>query len=197
MNLIGIYCITNIYTNQKYIGRSINIKKRFSKHKRLLRCNIHINKHLQNSWNFYKENTFDFKILLLAEPDELERYEQKYLNSLDYNSDFNICKSSTAPMYKRKHTEITKQKISNGNLGKKMSQSAKNAISKANSGSKRTEKQKSFISERRSYKLSNEDVKRIRKYSKEGLTSVQIANKYNVSSRHIRNIASYRRRRYV
>jgi group I intron endonuclease len=197
MRLSGVYSITNLQTNQIYIGRSIDLKKRISKHKRMLRHNRHTNKHLQNSWNKYGEDMFIFNTILLAEPDKLKELEQKYLDSLDYDKDFNISKDSSAPMYGRKHTKDAREKISKGNLGKKMLQSSKIAISKANTGSRRTDKQKELMSKRRSNKLSDEDVREIRKYSKNGLTSIQISAMYNVCSRYIRNIISFKRRRYV
>ena len=47
----GIYCIENIITNKKYIGQSINIKDRWSKHKSELNHQTHDNDYLQKAWN--------------------------------------------------------------------------------------------------------------------------------------------------
>ena len=46
--ICGIYCIENINTNKKYIGQSVNINDRWSKHKNELRQNSHDNDYLQN-----------------------------------------------------------------------------------------------------------------------------------------------------
>lgn len=57
----GIYMILNIKNNKMYIGSSKNVKERINEHKRELRKGIHINKHLQNSWNKYGKENFLFK----------------------------------------------------------------------------------------------------------------------------------------
>ena len=59
----GIYCITNIINNKKYVGHSLNIKKRWEGHKFHLRRGTSPHTHLQSSWNIYGENMFIFSIL--------------------------------------------------------------------------------------------------------------------------------------
>jgi len=59
----GIYKIINLVNNKFYIGSSINIYSRWSKHKNLLRKNQHKNKHLQSAWNKYTEDSFEFIII--------------------------------------------------------------------------------------------------------------------------------------
>ena len=44
--MVGIYCITNIKDNKKYIGQSIHVKDRILAHKGLLRRGKHYNCHL-------------------------------------------------------------------------------------------------------------------------------------------------------
>ena len=41
--MTGIYCITCNKTNEKYIGQSVSIKRRWATHKRELKDNIHYN----------------------------------------------------------------------------------------------------------------------------------------------------------
>lgn len=60
---IGIYCIVNKKTGQKYIGQSINLEKREKTHFWKLKKNIHPNQPLQNSWNKYGETNFSFETL--------------------------------------------------------------------------------------------------------------------------------------
>ena len=61
--MIGIYSITNIINNKKYIGQSVDIKSRLRNHKWELRHNRHFNDHLQKSFNKYGEICFIFDIV--------------------------------------------------------------------------------------------------------------------------------------
>lgn len=47
----GVYMITGILSNMRYIGSSSNMKNRFEQHHADLRNNNHINKNLQNDYN--------------------------------------------------------------------------------------------------------------------------------------------------
>lgn len=89
----GIYYIKNKINGKIYIGRSNNIYLRWSHHKSELRRNIHGNEHLQRSWNKYKEDNFEFKIIKeCSEFDsyELEKYYIKKYNSCDDKYGFNL-----------------------------------------------------------------------------------------------------------
>jgi group I intron endonuclease len=59
----GIYQIKNLKNNKIYIGSSKNIKERFLQHKYNLKNNKHCNPILQNSWNKYGEENFEFIII--------------------------------------------------------------------------------------------------------------------------------------
>lgn len=78
--MIGIYCIRNTINNKRYIGCSRNISKRFNRHKNLLMSNKHFNYKLQNDFNTYGIDSFEFLILLECENDKLELLEEKYIN---------------------------------------------------------------------------------------------------------------------
>lgn len=85
----GVYEIKNVLNNNRYIGSSANIQKRWYSHKRMLNLNIHPNKHLQAAWNKYGEKHFVFQILETCEPikDTLLFIEQKYLDlKPEYNN---------------------------------------------------------------------------------------------------------------
>ena len=77
----GIYCIENIITHKKYIGQSINIKDRWSKHKSELNHQTHDNDYLQKAWNKYGENNFKFYII--------ERCNFEDLNEKQNNQEMN------------------------------------------------------------------------------------------------------------
>ena len=78
--MTGIYRITNLKNNKVYIGQAVDIEKRLEGHKRNLRGNYHINKHLQNAWNKYGEENFKFEIIEECEEDKLTEREQYWID---------------------------------------------------------------------------------------------------------------------
>lgn len=81
--MIGVYKITNIATNKSYIGKSIDIKRRFRKHKYYLNNEQHHNMHLQRSWNLYGEENFNFSIIEECKEEELDYLEMYYIQKYD------------------------------------------------------------------------------------------------------------------
>lgn len=59
----GVYLIKNSKTNKIYIGESLDIKERWKTHIRELRSSTHKNTAMQNDYNAYGEESFDFKLL--------------------------------------------------------------------------------------------------------------------------------------
>lgn len=57
------YKIKNKINNKYYIGVSINPTERYKKHLRELRNNVHHSIRLQNAWNKYKEESFEYEII--------------------------------------------------------------------------------------------------------------------------------------
>lgn len=79
----GIYCIKNIINNKCYIGRASDLKNRKSKHFGRLRNNSHPNKYLQNSYNKYNEENFQWIVLEIVNskitlPSREKYWEQQY-----------------------------------------------------------------------------------------------------------------------
>ena len=75
----GIYCIENTIDHKKYIGQSVDIKRRWSEHKLQLRKGIHVNSHLQRAWNKYGADVFTFTVLEECDELQLEERERYYI----------------------------------------------------------------------------------------------------------------------
>lgn len=80
----GIYFIKNKINNKIYIGSSIDLKRRISAHKYLLKNNKHYNLYLQRAWN---KNTFkNFEFIIFETFDdiaekELREKEENYIKN--------------------------------------------------------------------------------------------------------------------
>ena len=61
--MIGIYCIRNKVNNKIYIGSSVDIDRRFRKHRTQLNTKVHSNKHLIKAYHKYGKDNFEFIIL--------------------------------------------------------------------------------------------------------------------------------------
>lgn len=62
-NLKCVYMIKNLINGKAYVGSSTCLRRRFKQHREELRGNYHKNRKLQNSWNKYKEKSFEFSLL--------------------------------------------------------------------------------------------------------------------------------------
>ncbi len=76
----GVYQIRCLPTGKIYVGSTVDLRHRWEQHYRELRRGDHHNHHLQNGWDKYGEENFEFVVLeLVAEPDLL-RVEQAWLD---------------------------------------------------------------------------------------------------------------------
>jgi len=132
-----VYEIRNIITGKIYVGSSINYESRKRRHVNRLKRGNHHSIHLQNSWNIYGEDGFEFRVLeTVNDVDELISREQYYLDYFNsYNGDYgyNICKTAGSSIG-TKHTDETKLKMSISHTGTKKgapSELTKKKISKA------------------------------------------------------------------
>lgn len=86
----GVYCIENLINHKKYVGKSVNIFKRWQSELEGLRGMYFHNVHLQRAWNKYGENQFKFYILEICQEDVLSTKEQEWIERLDtFNSGYN------------------------------------------------------------------------------------------------------------
>jgi group I intron endonuclease len=111
----GVYKITNKQRELVYIGSTSWIGKskragfyvRWCKHYGHLIRNKHCNKHLQNAWNKYGEENFEFHIEEFVEPDKCIEVEQSYIDSYDFDLLYNILPIAGSSLG-YKHTEETR-----------------------------------------------------------------------------------------
>lgn len=133
----GIYKIALIGSNDKfYVGHSINIENRWKQHRLALRKGIHHSVYLQNSWNKYGSESFEFVIIeeVEANRDLLCNAEQKWL---DKGCAYNIFPNARSPLG-HKMSEEVKAKM----RGRVRSPEHCKAISLAKKGFKHTEQSK-------------------------------------------------------
>lgn len=153
MNM-GIYFIVNKNNGKIYIGSSVNIKQRISKHKSDLKKNKHHSYLLQRAWNKDGEESFEFKVVEeVYEKNRLKKIEHGYF--LKYNPKYNIEKIPNNGFLGKTHSIDTKKLISKSkkglgigkmnpmygkiglkhhNYGKKMPQNGKSGINNWNYG---------------------------------------------------------------
>jgi group I intron endonuclease len=130
MKIMGIYQIKNKSTSKIYIGSARHINLRWNGHRKLLNKNNHPNAHLQNAWNLYGKDDFEWSILeIIKEEKDLIIQEQKwidlyqcYLRINGYNIRINA-KSNLGLKYseefrKNKSIKMIGNKFALGNKGR-------------------------------------------------------------------------------
>lgn len=142
----GIYKIVNLKNNKVYIGSAKDFDGRKDRHFTDLIRNKHRNKHLQRSFNLFKESSFEFVILEQLGEYDKEIYflnEDKWMsfyNSRNPEFGYNIAAASGGGHLGYPHSDETKLKISNSLLenhptrGKPLSEEHKAKISESNLG---------------------------------------------------------------
>lgn len=111
--MVGIYKITNLITNDFYIGKSKNIRKRLNNHKQK---GIH-SKRFEEDILKYGWNSFSSEVIEECDEDVLHEREAYYISLLKptYNT----------VVVGRSRSSETKAKISNSLKGKKQSDETK------------------------------------------------------------------------
>lgn len=185
-----IYGIRNRTTGTVYIGKTVNARKRFTRHKSLLKNNKHWNVHLQRSYNKHGPAAFEYVVLEQCEESNLAQNEQKWIDASRpnvYNEDLYVLDKTgrNNSFAGRRHSFQSKMKMSeakqgrytgvdNPNYGKKW---PKDAILK-------------MVQNRTTTKLSVENIQEIVSLLRIGMSHQSISNVFDVSRTVITRIAS-------
>ena len=100
-----VYRITNIQTQKKYVGITEDFERRKRKHIKELKNNTHHSPKLQNAWNYWGENNFEWTVreVQINQYDDLydiEIEEIKKYNS--YNDGYNCNSGGRISYWKQK-----------------------------------------------------------------------------------------------
>lgn len=124
----GIYYIKNIINNKLYIGQSVDVYARLSRHKTDLRGGRD-SRHLQKSYDKYGEDNFEFVLLMECAEEDLDFWEKYYIKKWDtqnenygYNLDGGGSKS-------RLMSEETKALMSKAKKGRVVSEETRRKLS--------------------------------------------------------------------
>jgi group I intron endonuclease len=182
--MICVYGIHNVVTNKWYVGSTVRMPRRFVEHKFFLKHNKHDNKKLQNAYNKYGKDAFEYHILATYDNAEnLEHYEILWTIALDALKNGYVLRAGNRNAIGYKHSEETRKKMSDAKKGKlpnnygksykqlkkrgKLSEERKNKISKANKGKTYSrvykpisDEQKEYLSKKFAGKPRSEEVKR-------------------------------------
>lgn len=162
----------------------------------MLRLNKHYNKNLQEGWNEYGEEKFDFKLIekiSYKECDKISEREQHYLNNAKKKYNISPYAGNIAGT---PHTKKWKKKLSEMYSGEGNPLYGKHEENPMY-GRKHTKKsiKKNSLS---NGKLKEEEVIKIRKLLEEGnMLQKEIANKFNVSRPTISDINNEKRYKYI
>lgn len=214
----GIYAIICKNSNKCYIGKSINIYRRWTSHKEHLRKGAHCNIHLQRAWDKYGKEAFEFIVLELCGKDVLGQKEIEWTTNFDIESLFNQgniggylsdseetkIRRSKAQKRKwessefrdkmskvltgRKMPEGFSEKISRNKKGKKLSKDHIEKVRNSLKGKPLSLKNKLGLLKSRKRLLTIEQADQIRLEFCDGKSVTELSNGRNVSIYIISNI---------
>lgn len=154
----GIYKITNIITNDFYIGSAVKLSRRIYRHRNELKNNKHSNIILQRVVNKYGINNFIVECLEFCEKEDLLIREQYFIDTL--HPKYNIRTECVYSNLGLKTSDETKEKISKANSGKVRSEGCKAILREINLGKKASDETKQKMSDSQKNKVRTEEHKR-------------------------------------
>jgi group I intron endonuclease len=185
--ICGIYMIQCKVNNKIRIGSSKDIKARWRNYKSELNRKIYSVKTLQDDWNNYDKENFEFKVIEECNEDillEREMYYTLFYKSNEIEFGYNINKGN-------KHSEETKLKMSKSSKGKPKSEESKIKMSISKKGTKLSDKVKLKMSLKRKgsnnprSKITMQQSKEIKEKLNKGVKVKDLMIEYNCSNKPI------------
>jgi group I intron endonuclease len=125
----GVYRWFSPTTGKSYVGSSSNVSRRRYNHVRDLTKGTHVNAKLQNAWNKYGPDSFEFEMLTYCPSKDLIWQEQLALDAFDaVNTGYNIAKHADAPTRGFKFSKEVRAKLSRMRMGNKYSLGHKHSL---------------------------------------------------------------------
>ena len=155
----AIYIFTNKVNGKKYVGETLNMKKRISHYKSPSK-----RRYFETALKKYGFDGFNLQVIYLpkASKEELLDLEETFIfieNSLVTENGYNLCQrgrmNSILPM-----SDETRRKLSEAQRGKKHSDESKRQISEGNAGKKRSDESRHKMSESKKGNKASEETKR-------------------------------------
>lgn len=160
----GIYQIVNTINQKRYIGKSINVRRRANEHSSELQNQKHPNEYLQKAWNKHGRNAFKIEILQLCHTDKLFYYEDYWAKVLKvHNKEYGYNIDPTDPDNKVIIAEETRVKLSLANKGKVRSDKTKRKLSEIAKERYRNNPEQHPM---KGKKLSKEHIEKVRNKTK-------------------------------
>jgi group I intron endonuclease len=131
----GIYQIRCTVNDKLYIGKALNLSKRWKDHQRSLERGVHHSPALQRAWLKYGAECFVFEVLQIVPRSDLTRVEQEYLDRFQPfgQAGFNTCRTSGSTLGTTPTLE-TRAKIAASITGYKHTPQAKANMSVSQTG---------------------------------------------------------------
>ena len=137
-NMIGIYQIVNTKNNKRYVGQSVDVRRRLAWHRSVLFSGQHDNEHLLRSWNRHGPDAFRFELLLTCNVEHLTFFEQEAYDFFNpiygcYNEG-PFLDNPTRGKKRPPFSEAMRRNMSIAHKGKTHSDETRRKISAANKG---------------------------------------------------------------
>lgn len=136
----GIYEVVNSTNGRRYVGSSVDIRRRLNQHRAALRRGDHHNSYLQSAWNKHGESAFEFRVVSVCDADVLIEREQEAFREM--KPEYNLSPTAGNILGFRL-TEAQKRK----RRGRKQSPEWVEKRAEQHRGAKRSEKTRSLISD--------------------------------------------------